>query len=129
MSDDETTVSSLSPSTKVTILTPTNYHIWAPETGQRLMSAGLLRFVNGKAEKPIPLLMPTKAADTTTKAEDGKGVKSESSSSPSFSASPTWEQIERRGEHWRHGRRRMRKQLPLSSTPCAKTFAPSPSAA
>ena len=62
------------------------------------MSAWTTEVREWQGRKPIPLLMPTKAADTTTKAEDGKGVKSESSSSPSFSASPTWETDREREE-------------------------------
>lgn len=93
MSDDESIVSS-APSAKVIMLNPSNYHVWAPEAEQRLMSLGLLRFVeDGKAGRPVPPLQPTKEATTTTKAEDGKGVKIESSSSSSSSLS--WETLEK----------------------------------
>ena len=93
MSDDESIVSP-APSSKVILLTPSNYHVWAPEAEQRLMSLGLLRFVeDGKAGRPVPPLQPTKEATTTTKAEDGKGVKIESSSSSSSSLS--WETLEK----------------------------------
>jgi transposase InsO family protein len=86
MSDDESNVSSAS-SSKVTMLTPSNYHVWAPEAEHRLMTLGLLRFVeNGKAERPLPLL-----SGTTT--DDGKGIKLEPSSSSSSSLS--WETLEK----------------------------------
>jgi transposase InsO family protein len=84
MSDDESVVSSI-PSSKVTLLTPSNYHLWAPEAEHRLMTLGLLRFVeDGKAERPTP--------PTGTKTEDSKGVKMEFSSS---SSSPSWETLEK----------------------------------
>jgi hypothetical protein len=85
MSDDESIVSS----SKVTILNPSNYHVWAPEAEHRLMTLGLLRFVeDGKAERPAPL-----PAGTTT--DDGRGVKTGLLSS-SLSSSLTWETLEKR---------------------------------
>jgi hypothetical protein len=84
MFDGESNASSTSP-LKVTLLTPTNYHVWAPKARVRLMALGLWSYVDGKKERPV---LPTGA---TT--DDGKGVKDDPFSSSL--SSPTQREAEK----------------------------------